>query len=319
MVNPLPDFIEARERISADLEPTPVFRSQRLSDRCGTDLYLKAENLQKTGSYKVRGALNRIRTLDPAAVARGVVTVSAGNHAQAVAWAAGVEGLPATVVMPASAPRAKVEASRSYGATVVAAVDATAAFARARALAEDEGLYFLHPFDDPAVIAGQGTVGMEILEALPQVSTVVVPIGGGGLISGVAAYLSHARPDCRVFGVEPTGAAAMRQSLDQGSACELDEIRTIADGLAAPMVGKLNFEIVRRTVDDVVTVDDEAIGHAMAWIMTRAKLVVEPAGAAAVAALMTGAVPHGGVGPTAAILSGGNVDLDRIPSLIRGG
>ena len=307
----------AMERIAEHIHHTPLFSSRTLSRLAGAPIFLKCENLQKTGSYKVRGALNRTLTLPSAALARGVVTVSAGNHAQAVAWAARKAGVAATVVMPASAPRAKVEGARGYGARVVQAEDATAGFAEAIRLSEEQGSYLLHPFDDPEVIAGQGTVGLEITDDLPDVARVVVPIGGGGLISGITTWLEARLPDCEVWGVEPEGAAAMRASLDVGHPVTLREVHTIADGLAAPMAGRLNFEVVRRSVRDVVTVSDADIGRAMRLLLERCKLVVEPAGAAAWAALLSRAIPGDEV-PTVVVLSGGNVDPDRIPEYLLG-
>jgi len=307
----------AMVRIAAHTHRTPLLPNATLSALGGAPIFLKCENLQKTGSYKVRGALNRTLTLPRETMAHGVVTVSAGNHAQAVAWAARKAGVGATVVMPSAAPRAKVEGAQGYGARVIQVEDAAAAFAEAHRIAEEEGPYLLHPFDDPEVIAGQGTVGLEITRELPEVARVVVPVGGGGLISGITTWLEVHRPDCEVWGVEPEGAAAMRASLDAGRPVTLERVRTIADGLAAPMAGHLNLEIVRRSVRDVVTVSDTDIGLAMRLILERCKLVVEPAGAAAWAALLSGAIPQADM-PTVLVLSGGNVDPDRIPGYLAG-
>ncbi|MEZ4422663.1 MAG: threonine/serine dehydratase [Gemmatimonadota bacterium] len=310
----------AARRLRGRVHRTPVHTCRTLDDAAGTPLALKCESLQKTGSYKVRGALNRALTLPPETLARGLVTVSAGNHAQAVAWAAARSGTRATVVMPASAPRAKVEGARGYGAQVVLVPDAVAAFAEAERLAREEGYYLLHPFDDPHVIAGQGTVGMEILEQVPGTRRVVVPIGGGGLIAGIATWFAALRPEAEIWGVEPVGAAAMRASLDRGQPVRLERVASIADGLAAPMAGQLTYPIVRAHVREVVTVEDTEIGAAMRWILERAKLVVEPAGAAALAAVLSGRIPVGADdAPTVVVLSGGNVDPDRIPALLAGG
>ena len=289
--------------------------SRTLSERVGRPVFLKCENLQKTGSFKVRGALNLILELDDVARGPGVVTISAGNHAQAVAWSAARAGISATVVMPANASPTKVRASEEYGAEVILQGTIFEAFDLALEVAQDRGLTFLHAFDDPLIIAGQGTVGLEILEDVPDVATVVAPVGGGGLISGVALAVASLAPGARVFGVEPHGACAMRKSLDKGEAVHLESIDTIADGLGAPMAGELTFEVVRHHVEDVVLVSDDEIREAMAFVLERAKLLVEPAGAAGVAALLAGRIPLAD-GPVVAVLSGGNVDLDRLPDLL---
>jgi threonine dehydratase len=317
----LEPFAEARRRIRDSIHHTPTSSATLLGRRLGVDLRLKAENLQKTGSFKVRGVLNRLlRSRRPGteeAEPPGVVTVSAGNHAQALAWGARAAGLPCTVVMPESAPRAKVEASREYGATVILHGTVFDAFRKARALAEEEGLDFVHPFDDPDVVAGQGTVGLEILEDLPDVGAVLVPVGGGGLVAGIAAALKLSRPDVEVYGVEPEGAAVMRASLDAGEPVELDSLDTVADGLASPMAGELTYRLVERFVDDVVVVSDAAIERAMCAILRWTKLLVEPAGAAGVAALMEDGAPALEGSPVVAVLSGGNVDLMKLSEIIR--
>jgi len=306
---------EAQARISGSLHRTPVVSSRTLSERVGRPVFLKCENLQKTGSFKVRGALNLILELDDVARGPGVVTISAGNHAQAVAWSAARAGISATVVMPANASPTKVRASEEYGAEVILQGTIFEAFDLALEVAQDRGLTFLHAFDDPLIIAGQGTVGLEILEDVPDVATVVAPVGGGGLISGVALAVASLAPGARVFGVEPHGACAMRKSLDKGEAVHLESVDTIADGLGAPMAGELTFEVVRHHVEDVVLVSDDEIREAMAFVLERAKLLVEPAGAAGVAALLAGRIPLAD-GPVVAVLSGGNVDLDRLPDLL---
>ena len=306
---------EAQARISGSVHRTPTVSSRTLSERVDRPVFLKCENLQKTGSFKVRGALNRILGLDDVARARGVVTVSAGNHAQAVAWAGARTGVSATVVMPANASPTKVRASEGYGAEVILQGTVFEAFDLALEVAEDRGLTFLHAFDDPLIVAGQGTLGLEVLEDVPDVATVVVPVGGGGLISGIALAAANLAPRVRVVGVEPHGACAMWKSLERGEAVSLESLDTVADGLGAPMAGELNFEVVRRHVEDVVLVSDDEIREAMAFILERAKLLVEPAGAAAVAALLAGRIPLAD-GPVVAILSGGNVDLDRLPDLL---
>ena len=308
----------ARERIAAHLGATPLLSSSYLGQRIGGRLLLKGENLQKTGSFKVRGALNTVLQLDDAARARGVVTISAGNHAQALAWAARAAGIACTVVMPQSASRLKAEASRGYGADVVLHGDVFEAFEHAHALERDRGLSFVHPFDDARIIAGQGTVGLEILEQAPDVDVIVVPLGGGGLIAGIASAVKAARPEVRIYGVEPEGAAAMRRSLDAGRALRLDRVDTIADGLAPPMAGELTFEVVRRQVDDVVLVTDAEILDALRTLLARTKLLTEPAGAAAVAALMAWRIPMAAGMTVVAVLSGGNVGLEELSRLLGG-
>lgn len=311
------DLYAARDKISHAVHRTPTVSSRSLSERIGRPVLLKCENLQKTGSFKVRGALNRILALDDEARARGVVTISAGNHAQAVAWAATRTGISSTVVMNAKASPTKARATEGYGGEVILQGTVFEAFELALEVAETRGLTFLHAFDDPLIVAGAGTLGLEIVEEVPEVATVVVPIGGGGLISGVALALANVSPNTRVFGVEPEGACAMRRSLDKGEAVTLEGVDTVADGLGAPMAGALNYEIVRRHVEDVVLVSDAEIKEAMAFILARAKLLTEPAGAAAVAALLFGRIPLSD-GPVVAVLSGGNVDMDRLPDLLAG-
>ena len=317
LIPEIDDLTAAREKLSGAVHRTPIVSSRSLSERVGQPVFLKCENLQKTGSFKVRGALNRILNLSIEARERGVVTISAGNHAQAVAWAATRMGISSTVVMNAKASPTKARATEGYGGEVILQGTVFEAFDLALEVAETRGLTFLHAFDDPLIVAGQGTLGFEIIEDVPNASTVVVPIGGGGLISGVALAIANLSPNTRVFGVEPDGACAMIQSLKKGEAVTLDHVDTVADGLGAPMAGDLNYEIVKRHVEDVVLVSDTEIRHAMALILARAKLLVEPAGAAAVAALLAGKIPLS-KGPVVAVLSGGNVDMDRLPDLLAG-
>lgn len=310
------DIVAARERIRPHVHETPLVTSTRLGNKAGgVRLQLKCESMQRTGSFKARGALNAMMQLSHAEKARGVVTVSAGNHAQALAWAAGMVGAECITVMPEGASQTKIEATKGYGGKVeLVGGERQRAFERAQEIAT-QGRVLVHPFEDPRVAAGQGTVGLELLEQSKGLNAVVVPIGGGGLISGIAVAIKSSNPDIRVFGVEPVGAATMRQSLDAGSPQHIAP-NTVADGLAAPMVGQMNLDAVRQFVDDVVLVTDEEILSAMRDLMGYAKLVVEPAGAAAVAALVTGKIPLERGTTVAAVISGGNVDLDRLKALL---
>ena len=310
------DVVAAQQIIAGRLHRTPLISSAALSARIGAPLFLKLESWQKTGSFKPRGVLNKIAALSQAERDRGLITASAGNHAQALAWAAGIAGIACTVVMPETAPAAKLAATKGYGGTVVLEPSTLTVFARAQALAAEHGYPFIPPFDDLAIVAGQGTVGLEILEDLPDVGTVVVPIGGGGLIAGIALAIKSRRPNARIVGVEPEGAAAMWRSRETGQAARLNQIATIADGLSAPFAGELPFALVQQYVDDLVLVNDADILVAMALMLERCKLLAEPAGAAALAGLLSGAVkvqPHA---PVAIILSGGNIDAARLAKLL---
>ncbi|MEQ9397856.1 MAG: threonine/serine dehydratase [Longimicrobiales bacterium] len=309
-------FEDARARIAGSVHRTPLLRSRTLSEMVGAPVYLKCENLQKTGAFKVRGALHRMLSLSDEERARGVVTISAGNHAQAVAWAATAAGVASVVVMPEGASRTKVVASRGYGAEVILHGTAAQAFERAFALADERGLRFVHPFDDEEVVAGHGSCALEILEDRPDVGAIVVPVGGGGLISGIAAATSVVRPGVAVWGVEPDGAAAMTASLAAGKAVHLDRVRTVADGLAAPMAGVLNHRIVADHTAGVVTVDDASIVRALRVLLERTKLLVEPGGAAGLAALLEGRIPLAADAPVVVVLSGGNVDMDLLGRLL---
>jgi threonine dehydratase len=310
------DIRAAQQHLEGRVHRTPLLGSRTLSERVGGAALLKVEAFQRTGSFKARGVLNRLRHLSAEERERGLVTVSAGNHAQAVAWGAGLEDVRAVVVMPEHASPAKVEACREYGAEVVLHGDVFAAFARMQELRDAHGYTLLHPFDDPHVIAGQGTVGAELCADIPDVAMVVVPVGGGGLISGVATAVRALHPRARIIGVEPTGAPAVRRALDAGAPVRLDEVATIADGLGAPMTGPVALEHIRAFVDDVVTIPDDSIVDGLRFLLERCKLLVEPAGAAGVAALMDGTIRVPASGPTAIILSGGNIDLQRLRTLL---
>lgn len=291
---------------------TPCVRSTALGDSLGVELWFKAECLQKTGSFKVRGVLTRLAALDDDERRRGLVSMSAGNHAAALAWAARDVGSTATIVMPERAVASKVAATERYGGRVV--LTGGDLMAECEAVGARTGAVFVHPFDDDRVMAGHGTVGLEILEAVPRVDVVVVPVGGGGLIGGVATAIKTARPGVRVVGVEPAGAAAMTESLAAGAPRHLERANTIADGLAAPFAGARCLERVRRYVDDVVTVDDDAIARALLETLSRTKLAVEPSAAAPLAALLAGRLPVPCGATVVCVASGGNLD----PGVLRG-
>jgi threonine dehydratase len=311
------DVLAARERVSDAVRRTPVFTATRLGAQAGIELHLKAESLQKTGSFKVRGALNRLRGMSADELARGVVTVSAGNHAQGLAWAAQMVGTRCTVVMTSKASPTKIAATRGYGADVML-IDGPIqeAFATAARLEREQNLINVHGFDDPWIISGQGTVGLEILEQVPSVDVIVCPVGGGGLISGVAVAAKSGDRPVRVYGIEPEGASAMRQSWDAGEAVQLQSVNTIADGLAPPMAGKITYALTRQYVDDIILLNDDEIVAGLKAVMTNAKLYVEPSGAAATAALLAGKVPVKRGETVVSIVSGGNFDLDRLKSIL---
>jgi threonine dehydratase len=279
---------------------------------------LKAESLQRTGSFKLRGALSKLAALGEACAA-GVVTGSAGNHAQAVAYAARARGVPCYVYMPEAAPIAKVEAARGLGANVEmvgSTVDDAVEAARARA-ARGDGVEFVHPFEDPYVIAGQGTVGLELLEQVPDLTRVIVPVGGGGLISGVAIALKSARRSIEVVGVQVASCAPVRHSLAAGALVAVRSAQTIADGIAVKRPGELTLELIGRWVDDVIAVEESEVAEAMVFLMERAKLVVEGAGAVGVAALLAGRLRASAAGTTVVVLSGGNVDAGLLAEVAR--
>ena len=316
---PLERLEEARARIASSVHRTPLLRSRTLSDRIGAPVYLKCENLQKTGAFKVRGALHRLLMLSDEERARGVATISAGNHAQAVAWASSAAGVSSLVVMPENASPTKVRASREYGAEVVLHGDARAAFAHVLEIADERGLTFVHPFDDEEVVAGHASCGLEIVEDLPDVAAIVVPVGGGGLSSSIAAAVAATRPGIAVWGVEPEGAPGMHRSLAAGEAIHLDSVETIADGLAAPMAGVLNHALIEEHSRGVVLVSDAEIVTGLRVLLERTKLLAEPAGAAGIAALLAGKIPLDPNGAVVVVISGGNADLDGLGSLLREG
>jgi threonine dehydratase len=311
---------EARDRVAAVVSTTPMEDSRFLSETLGHPVHLKAENLQRTGSYKIRGAYNLLSQLSDAEKARGVVAASAGNHAQGVALAARELGIAATIFMPLGVALPKLQATRGYGADVVlhgALVDET--LRAAAEFAERTGAVLIPPFDHPEIVAGQGTLALEILDQVPDVANVVVPAGGGGLISGIATVFAQLAPELgrtvRVIGVQAQNSAAYPPSLEAGAPLTIATLPTIADGIAVGRPGSLNFDIIRRTVDEVVTIEDDETAKAIVVLLERAKLVVEPAGAVGVAAILAGKLEL--EGPTVVILSGGNIDpmiMERIIS-----
>ncbi len=308
----------AAERIAGKVHRTPLFSSSQLGRRAGVRLYLKCESFQKTGSFKPRGALNKVLSLSNAERQKGLVTVSAGNHAQAVAWAARIAGASCAVVMPTGAPRSKIEAVKGYGAEVILHEDRATLFDKLNEVREARGLTLVHPFDDPVVLAGAGTAGLEVLEDLPDADVVVVPVGGGGLLGGIASAVKQMRPAVRVVAVELAAGPGLGPALAAGKPVSVPRpADTLADGMTPPFVGALPLAIAREAVDDVATVEESEILEAMEALMTRAKLYVEASGAAAVAAVLNGRVGAPAGARVVAIVSGGNVDLERVASLVR--
>jgi threonine dehydratase len=300
----LDEIRAARERIRGVARETPMID---VSAMAGRPLWLKCESLQPGGAFKIRGAYNMIAQLPPADRVKGVITYSSGNHGQAVAISARAVGAPAVVVMPTTAPSVKVEGAKKFGAEVVFAGTTTLhRRARAEEIAAERGLTMVPPFDHEWIIAGQGTLGLEILEQCPHAGTVLVPIGGGGLVSGVAAAIKQSRPEIAVVGVEPSGAASMKTSVEAGEIRTLDSVTSIADGLLAVRPGDLNFAYVRKFVDRLVTVEERDIAAALKWLFGEAKIVAEPSGAVTVAAALAETAVF--TPPVVAIISGGNID-----------
>ena len=309
-------FDVAYSRVAPNTHRTPLLSSRMLSELTGFDVRLKAEMFQRTGSYKIRGPLNKFAELTDEERRRGVVCSSAGNHAQGVALAARIYGIKAVVVMAENATPSKVAATRGYGAEVVLHGSIwDEANEKAQQLVRERGLTYIHPFDDLQLIAGQGTLGLEVIHDWPDVDFIVVPIGGGGLISGVSMAVKAHKPGVKVIGVESSGAPGMRDSVDAGTVVTLDRVDCIIDGLRVKRVGQTTFEVVRRFVDEIVTLPDEKIFDAMLWVMSHAKLVVEGAAAAPVAALLHGLVKAPAGSKVVCVLSGGNVNLDQLRGL----
>src|SRR5215510_2711746 len=307
---PLSEIRAASERLAGTIHRTPLMSAQAIGARAGVELRLKCECFQKTGSFKPRGALNKVLSLSAAERARGLVTVSAGNHAQAVAWAARHVAAPCVVVMPTGAPRSKLDAVRGYGAEIVLHDDRATLFDKLHEVEAERGLTFIPPFDDPAVLAGAGTVGLELLDDVPALDAVVVPVGGGGLLGGVASAVKAIAPRVRVIAVELEAGPGLLPALAAGKPVPAPRPATLADGMTPPFVGALPLAIAREAVDDIVTVSETEMIEAMRLLMTRAKLYVEGSGAAATAALISGKVKAAAGARVVAIVSGGNVDPD---------
>jgi threonine dehydratase len=323
-VGDLPDIEDCREaqrRLAGRVHRTPMFSSRSLSEAIGREAHLKAELFQRTGSYKLRGATNRVESLSADERARGAVTVSAGNAAQAAALACAAAGVDLVVFMPRSASAAKIDATRGYGATVdLEADDGAEAFARMHRHAEQTGRVVLHPYDDARVIAGASSVGLEICEQLPQLGTVVVPVSGGGLLSGVAIAVRALVPGARIVGVQPAASATLAPSLAPAVVAAVPpgtpRTQTIADALTAPVIGVLNVQACAAFVDEIVHLSEEEIGEGMRFIYARAKLACEPGAAVAVAALLAGRVSGFADGPVVAVVSGGNVSPEVAAAIL---
>lgn len=312
------DVVHALNIVSTVVHRTPFLYSKTFSRWSGCEVYLKLENLQRTGAFKIRGAYNMIAHLSPEERQKGVVCASAGNHAQGVALSASLFGIPATVVMPEQAPQAKIEATEGYGAKVLLRGNTyNDAYEYAMQFCRLTGATFVHAFDHPHVIAGQGTVALEMLQDRLDLDAILVPIGGGGLIAGVGVAVKAVQPQIQVIGIEPAGSPSMLLSLQNGRRTTLSSIQTIADGLAVKTPGELTFSIVQKVVDDVITVTEEEISEAMWLLLERNKSLVEGAGAVGVAALLSGRYPWLKGKKVAVIVSGGNVDMNRLLALPR--
>lgn len=319
VLDQLPDLAAiqaAQTRLQASLTETPIIAAPDLATALDRSLWLKAENLQRTGSFKARGALNWLKTASPSELHHGLVTVSAGNHALALAWVAGTMQVPVTVVMPAGSSELKVSATRAYGAEVIVQGTIQEAVELCRCLADQQGLTLVHPYNDPRVMAGQGTVGLELLRQLPDVQRVLCPIGGGGLISGMGIALKALKPEIELIGVEPEGAPTMRNAWDRNDAtASLQCIDTIAVSLAPAVVGEYTFAGSRRVVDDVITVSDDAILEATRLVFERAQLCAETGAVVGIAAVLEGKVPKDSR-TTAAIITGGNIDPQQLVQIL---
>lgn len=316
----LETIYRAHERIKDTVVETPFAFAPRLSEECGCEIYLKKENLQVTGAFKIRGAYNKIASLSDAERSCGVIAASAGNHAQGVAMAAQIFGIKALIVMPESTPLTKINGVRYYGAEVIlAGSNYDEAYAYAATYGREHNMVFVHPFADDAVMAGQGTIALEMLEANPDLDAVIVPVGGGGLISGIASAIKSLRPDIRVIGVSAAGAPAMKESFEAGRPIDSLAVRTIADGIAVRDTSEITLAHILSAVDQIVTVDDEEIANAILFLLERQKLVVEGAGAAGVAALLHNKLPELRNKKVGVVLSGGNMDVTLLSVIIEKG
>ena len=316
---PLEEIVKAKERLANTVHKTKLEKSTTFSDMTGAEIYLKYENQQKTGSFKIRGASNKIAALHERGEIKAAVAASAGNHAQGTAYASSLIGIPATIVMPKSTPIAKVNATRGYGANVVLHGNCyDDSYAKALEIVEKEGATFIAPFDDLEVMAGQGTLGIEILEDLPMADVIITPAGGGGLLAGVAACIKQINPRVKVIGVQAAGAPAIYESFRRKEHYQTDSVGTIADGIAVKCPGTMTVELINKYVDDMVTVTDAEISAAILMLMERTKQVVEPAGATPLAAVLSGKLDIKGK-KVACVLSGGNIDVSFIQKIIEVG
>lgn len=312
----LADFREAATHITPHIHRTPVIRSETLSQHIGGEVFLKAELFQKAGSYKVRGPLNVLAKMSPEEKQRGLICSSAGNHAQGVARAARIHGVPAVVVMSHAAKPAKIEATKGYGAEVILYGEVwDDAYNHSLEIMKERGLTYIHPFDDPLLVAGQGGVGLELIEDVPDLDIVIVPIGGGGLISGCAMAIKALKPSVKIIGVEAAGAPGMKRSVAAGHVVTLDSFGPMIDGLVVKSVGKYNLEVVKKFVDDIVLVDERRVFDTVVWMMERLKIVAEGAAAAPVTALLDGLIDIKPGQKVGCVLSGGNLDLTELKSL----
>ena len=311
------NFVKAQKKLSKVLLETNLIYSPIFSDESGNEIYIKLENLQKTGSFKIRGAYNKISNLSDDEKQRGVVASSAGNHAQGVAYAAEESGIKAVIVMPKSTPLIKVESTKQYGAEVILYGDVyDDAFKKAKELEEKEGYIFVHPFNDEEVLYGQGTIALEILEKLPETDIIIVPIGGGGLISGIACAAKILKPEIKIIGVEPEGAASAYESIKQNKIIELKEANTIADGTAVKKIGELNFEYIKKYVDEIITVSDYELMEAFLLLVEKHKIIAENSGILSIAATKKLKEKDKKV---VSVISGGNIDVLMISSMINKG
>ena len=313
------DIVEAKKRLDGLIQNTPINSSKNLQQAFSAEVHLKLENLQTTGSFKIRGALNKILSLTEQERKRGIVASSAGNHAQGVAYGAHKVGAKATIVMPEASPIVKVQATKSYGANVVLHGQTyDESYAKALELAKDHGYTFVHAFDDPMVVAGQGTLGLEVLQMIPDLDSIVIPIGGGGLISGVASAIKHLRPSCKVYGVVAQASPGMSELFHRKPLSPPNAVRTIADGISVKKPNQVMFDsYISRLVDDVIQVDDDEIAESIVYFLERAKIVVEGSGAAVLAGAQKAKWDLGG--KTCLVLSGGNIDMNLVSKIIERG